>query len=231
MPTRRKAVALFLFSVPFLLGAGFFILFFTTAKATSLNQLSCKTNNYTGLYNFTSNTAFYDGEEVESPLFARNIEEESKTAVLGAATPSNKWIEVDLSEQKLKAWNGNTLFLETSIASGLPRTPTPIGEFHIWVKLRYAKMEGGSGKYYYNLPNVPYVMYFQNDKVPGYKGYGLHGVYWHNSFGTPRSHGCVNLPTTIAEQIYNWAEPNLPEGKRSVFASPENPGTKLIIHE
>jgi len=92
-------------------------------------------------------------------------------------------------------------------------------------------MEGGEGRYYYNLPNVPYVMYFQNDKVPGWRGYGLHGAYWHNAFGTPRSHGCVNLPIPAAEKLYYWTTPTLPEGKSSVFSSEENLGTRIIIHE
>lgn len=230
MPTRRKTVALFLFLAPILAGIGFFIFFYSTAKTGASSNLACKTDNFAGLYDYAAQTAIFEGQEVQAPKFAR-VEDLSKTDVLAAASPSSKWVEVDLSEQKLKAWNGNTLFLETSIASGLPGTPTPKGEFHVWAKLRYTKMEGGRGKYYYYLPNVPYVMFFQNDKVPGYRGYGLHGTYWHNSFGTPRSHGCVNLPTPIAGQLYEWIEPVLPPGKASVFASAENPGTKIVIHD
>lgn len=74
-------------------------------------------------------------------------------------------------------------------------------------------MEGGSGRYYYNLPNVPYTMFFENEKIPRWKGYGIHGAYWHNDFGTPRSHGCVNLPVDAARKLYYWADPVLPEGK------------------
>jgi lipoprotein-anchoring transpeptidase ErfK/SrfK len=68
-------------------------------------------------------------------------------------------------------------------------------------------MSGGSGADYYYLPNVPHVMYF-------YGGYGLHGTYWHNNFGTPMSHGCVNLSQTDAEWLYNWA----------------SVGTKVVTH-
>ena len=82
-------------------------------------------------------------------------------------------------------------------------------------------MEGGSGKYYYNLPNVPFVMYFQNDQVPGWRGYGLHGTYWHNVFGTQRSHGCVNLPTSIAKQIFYWTE----------AGDKDKLGTRIVIHD
>jgi lipoprotein-anchoring transpeptidase ErfK/SrfK len=152
-------------------------------------------------------------------------------AVLGIATPSDRWIEVDLSEQKLRAWNGKELYLETSISSGLARTPTPVGEFHVWMKIRATKMEGGEGKYYYNLPNVPYVMFFENDKTPAYLGFGLHGTYWHHDFGTPHSHGCVNLPTDMAHVLYEWTTPTLPDGKNVVRADADNPGTRIVIHE
>jgi len=156
--------------------------------------------------------------------------EEREFKVLSLST-EERWIEVDLSEQKLKAWEGGSLFLETPVSTGLPWWPTPKGEFRIWIKLRATRMEGGSGKYYYNLPNVPYVMFFENESVPGWRGYGLHGTYWHNSFGTPRSHGCVNLPTNIAKELYFWTTPTLPEGKGVVYASAENLGTRIVIHD
>jgi lipoprotein-anchoring transpeptidase ErfK/SrfK len=150
---------------------------------------------------------------------------------LGVSNSQEKWIEVDLSDQHLKAWDGNSLFLETLVSTGLPWWPTPTGEFRIWVKLRATKMEGGEGAYYYNLPNVPYVMFFENSEVPGWRGYGLHGTYWHNDFGRVHSHGCVNLPTPVAEKLYYWTTPVMPEGRFTTFSSPENPGTRIIIHK
>ncbi len=63
-----------------------------------------------------------------------------------------------------------------------------------------------------------------------YKGYALHGAYWHNNFGTPMSHGCVNEPLANAAQIFEWAGPVVPEGKNYVKASVENPGTKVFVH-
>ena len=92
-------------------------------------------------------------------------------------------------------------------------------------------MEGGSGKYYYYLPNVPYVMYFENENTPGWRGFGFHGTYWHNDFGTPRSHGCVNLPTEVAKELYFWVDPMLSDGKSTVWASENNQGTRVVIHE
>ncbi len=155
----------------------------------------------------------------------------SQSAVLGVTSTDERWIEVDLSEQKLRAWDGEELFLETLVSTGLPFAPTPTGEFRIWTKFKATKMSGGVGRNYYYLPNVPYVMFFENVNVPGFKGYGLHGTYWHNDFGRPKSHGCVNLPTPIAEKLYYWTNPVLSDDARSQRASADNPGTRIVIHD
>ena len=55
----------------------------------------------------------------------------------------------------------------------------------------------------YDVPNVPNVLYFD-------RGYALHGAYWHNNFGTPMSHGCVNLPLGNAQWLFNWAQIGTP---------------------
>jgi len=191
------------------------------------DQYGCRCFNFSGDIDSSQTTAFYEGWEFSVPSLAFDT---STVSVLGSVM-GDKWIEVDLSEQKLWAREGGGIFLESRISSGLPWTPTPQGVFNIWIKLRATKMEGGEGKYYYYLPNVPYVMFFQNAQVPGWKGYGLHGTYWHNDFGRPHSHGCVNLPTEIAKQLYYWVTPVTPEGKNMVYADEANPGTKIVIHE
>lgn len=217
----------FLLLTPIILlfGVGIFVKSYKKA----VPQVACTTQNLTGAYDPKAYMAIYHDSEVEVPTKLTQ-ENYAPNTVLGVATPDEKWIEVDLSEQKLKAWDGNNLFLETLVSTGLPWWKTPTGEFRIWVKLRATKMEGGEGRYYYNLPNVPYVMFFENDEIPGWRGYGLHGTYWHNDFGTPRSHGCVNLPTPVAEKLYYWTTPTLQSGT-VVHSSEENPGTRIIIHE
>lgn len=110
------------------------------------------------------------------------------------ADTSGRWIDVNLSAQLVTAYEGNTAVRSTLVSTGLPGTPTPTGQFRIYVKYGAAPMSGPG----YYLPNVPYVMYF-------YKGYGLHGTYWHSNFGHPMSHGCVNLPTPEAEWFYSFA--------------------------
>lgn len=175
----------------------------------------------------TQKVGFFEGQKVEVPEL---VMQTKAFPVLGASS-ENKWIEIDLSEQKIRAWDGSNLFLESLVSTGLPWFPTPQGEFRIWSKARTTKMEGGSGRYYYYLPNVPYVMFFGNDKVPASRGYGLHGTYWHNDFGRVHSHGCVNLPTPVAEKLYYWTEPQMTSGKFYVRASDDNLGTKIVIHE
>ena len=191
--------------------------------------VACGGDDYSGVIDTSARYGFFNGERINIPESA--LADGESLPILGVADPSARWIEVDLSEQKLKAWDGNQLFLETAVSSGLPWWPTPKGEFRIWAKLRAAKMEGGQGRYYYYLPNVPYIMYFENSDVAGWRGFSLHGTYWHNAFGTPRSHGCVNLPTSIAEKLYYWVTPVLPDGKGSVFSSPSNTGTRVVVHE
>jgi lipoprotein-anchoring transpeptidase ErfK/SrfK len=222
MSTRFKV---FLLSIPLivLLGSGVFV----RSVKEAAPAIGCVADNLSGVVQEEVG-AIFEGASVVVPRLASVA---TADQVLAAASPDERWIEVDLSEQKLRAWDGDTIFLETAVSSGLPGTPTPTGEFRVWVKLRATKMEGGQGRYYYYLPNVPFVMYFENDEVPGWRGYGLHGTYWHNDFGNPRSHGCVNLPTPVAEELYYWATPALPTDKSSVFAGPDNPGTRVIIHD
>lgn len=110
-----------------------------------------------------------------------------------------KWIDIDLTYQVLRAYAGQTLVFQTLVSTGLPATPTVVGTYRIYAKYVSAPMSGPG----YYLPNVPYIMYF-------YRGYALHGTYWHSNFGRPMSHGCVNLPIADAEWLFNWAEVGTP---------------------
>ncbi len=110
------------------------------------------------------------------------------------APTNGRWIDVDLSAQRLTAYVGNAPVRSTLVSTGLPGTPTPTGQYRIYVKYVSTLMSGPG----YYLPNVPYTMYF-------YRGYGIHGTYWHSNFGRPMSHGCINLPTPEAQWLFNWA--------------------------
>lgn len=200
----------------------------TITSQKIISDQACSASDLTAEVDDSEKIGIFEGKEIVVPKIA--YAESYGRNVLGVSNPE-RWIEVDISEQKLKAWDGNTLFLETLVSTGLPWYATPLGEFRIQYKIRATKMEGGQGKYYYNLPGVPFVMFFGNDKLSWGRGYGLHGAYWHNEFGTRRSHGCVNLPVPVAEQLYNWTSPTVPEGKNLIKADDSNPGTRVVIHE
>ncbi len=111
---------------------------------------------------------------------------------------NERWIDVDLSTQTLTAYEGAVPVFQTLISSGMANHPTVTGQFHVWLRYEAQTMDGRLLGYDYYLENVPYVMYF-------YRDYALHGTYWHNNFGTPMSHGCVNLATPDAEWLFNWS--------------------------
>lgn len=167
--------------------------------------------------------AIFNNQPVTRPVGEMALEPEKR--VLSAVSPEEKWIEVDLNNQQLLAHEGNRVVYEFPISSGKPWTPTVTGEFRVWIKIKYAKMSGGSralGNYYY-LPNVPFIMYF-------YRGYGIHGTYWHSNFGHPMSHGCVNMRTPDAETLFYWADPSIESNKYAARPTPSNPGTRVVVH-
>jgi hypothetical protein len=113
--------------------------------------------------------------------------------------PPERWIEVNLSQQYLIAWVGNTRVNETYVSTGKPGFDTPTGTYYVLYRYRYDTMAGCiQGECYY-VPDVPWTQYFTN------YGHALHGAYWHNDFGRTRSHGCINLPLWFAEWLWNWA--------------------------
>lgn len=132
------------------------------------------------------------------PTFVRPVSEANILKPVGLL-PNERWIDVDLSEQYLVALEGDTPVFETLVSTGLPNYPTVTGQFRIWLRYPSQTMDGTRLGYDYYLEGVPYVQYFFED-------YALHGTYWHNNFGNPMSHGCVNLSTPDAEWLYNFAD-------------------------
>ena len=119
----------------------------------------------------------------------------------GAST--TKRVVVDHSEQMLSAYDGDTLFMQTPISTGLEFTPTPRGTFTVFRMTPSRYMQGPIPEVsdqYYDLPGVPWDLYFTHE------GAVIHGAYWHDHFGEPWSHGCVNLPLDKAKQLYLWAD-------------------------
>ena len=112
---------------------------------------------------------------------------------------TERWIDVNLSTQTLVAYEGDTPVFNTLVSSGLPQWPTVTGQFRTYMKYESQTMNGYLLGYDYFLEGVPYVMYFFED-------YAIHGTYWHSNFGTPMSHGCVNLRTEDAGWLFDFAE-------------------------
>ncbi len=109
-----------------------------------------------------------------------------------------KWVDVTLSTQMMIAYEGQTPVFTARISSGVARHPTVEGIYRVYAKYTSTRMKGGEGAEHYDIPNVPYTMYFYTD-------YALHGAFWHNNFGHPMSHGCVNLPVDVSKWMFNWA--------------------------
>ncbi|MCP4422139.1 MAG: L,D-transpeptidase [Chloroflexi bacterium] len=110
---------------------------------------------------------------------------------------NERWVNVNLTSQTLTAYEGDTAVFSTLISSGTWDHPTVTGQFRIWLEFESQTMDGSLLGYDYYLENVPYVMYFFED-------YALHGTFWHNNFGSPMSHGCVNMQTDDAGWLYNF---------------------------
>ena len=113
-----------------------------------------------------------------------------------------KEVVVSLGAQHLWAYEGEQPILATFVSTGTAETPevvTPIGQWRVLVKLPLETMTGTVNGEPYQVEDVPYVMYFTDE------GHALHGTYWHNNFGAPMSHGCVNLPMDVAEWMFRWA--------------------------
>lgn len=171
---------------------------------------------------FLGQTVQSSGDEPESALVAN---------VLGDSDQSQfKHIEVDLTNQLVYAFEGTEKVMEFVVSTG-KWGKTPTGHFTIEYKTRAQKMSGGSralGTYYY-LPNVQYVQFFGNDEIPWGRGFSFHEAYWHDNFGTPMSHGCINMRKEDAEKLYYWTTPSMGE-KRTIKATKENKGTPVFIY-
>jgi lipoprotein-anchoring transpeptidase ErfK/SrfK len=137
-----------------------------------------------------------------------------------------RWIRVDLSEQVVVIYEDGVAIRAFVVSTGRSVTPTVKGDFRIRTKVRAQTMSGGSTALgtYYNLANVQWVQYF-------YADYGFHGTYWHNNFGTPMSHGCINMTNADAKWLFDWAGPEWDNKSTWYNASKDNPGTLVIVHE
>lgn len=162
---------------------------------------------------------------------------ESEVKVIEASSPpegvveGQRWIEVDLTHQTLVAYDWKIPRYVTLVSTGRTRTPspeldytTPKGLHRIRGKHLTSTMDSDEpGEPPYSLEDVPYVMYFKG-------AYAFHSAFWHDRFGRPRSHGCINLAPKDAKWLYNWAGPDLPSAWHGGAATDDNPGTWVWVH-
>ncbi len=136
----------------------------------------------------------YPGQELIIPAAGEYVPEAPP-----APTNIGRSIVVSTENQRIYAYQDGQVVRTHLVSTGLPDTPTVHGDFKVYVKYTATDMSGPG----YYLPHVPYTMYF-------YQGYGIHGTYWHNAFGRPMSHGCVNLPTDEAQWFFDFASVGTP---------------------
>jgi len=136
-----------------------------------------------------------------------------------------RWIDINLSQQTLIAYEGETPVFATLISSGRKDFDTPEGEFRIYNKHITITMDDpNGGEEAYSIEDVPWTQYFD-------EGYALHAAFWHNRFGKVRSHGCINLTPPDARRLFFWTGPHLPAGIHGIVSNRENPGTRIVIHK
>lgn len=159
----------------------------------------------------------------------RDVRAPTPAPLPGEVAPGERWIDVDIPNQVLTAYEGERPVFATIVSTGKGRgksvQATPLGTHRIWVKLLSSDMdnlEDEEASRYYAIQDVPWVMYFD-------KGYGLHGTFWHRSFGRMRSHGCVNLTPLDAQRLFNWTGPHLPAGWTAALPTPYDRGTLIRV--
>ncbi|MDX2056123.1 MAG: L,D-transpeptidase family protein [Polyangiaceae bacterium] len=152
----------------------------------------------------------------------------SSPAVGSRLKREHTFIDVSLADQSLVAYEDGRPVFATLISSGVPEErpgspshETVSGQFRIHTKHVTAQMTGDEAGDEYSLPDVPYVQYFQGS-------FAFHAAYWHDAFGTPKSHGCINLSPEDARFLFGWTEPKVPPGWHGAMASL---GTLVSIHE
>jgi hypothetical protein len=151
-------------------------------------------------------------------------------ADLGA---NERWIDVNLKQQTLVAFQGTTPVYATLVSTGKQSTDkdkdhrTPSGQWRIREKHITTTMDGdgsAAGDLPYSIEDVPYAMYFDGS-------YAVHGAFWHRNFGVQMSHGCVNLAPLDAKHLFFFADPQLPTGWHGIWSSSTRPGSRVVIHE
>lgn len=134
---------------------------------------------------------------------------------------ANKRVETDLSRQLIVAYENDQPVMVSRVASGFGDNRTPAGRHIVLSKCPASRMTGGEGKDFYDLPGVPFPTFFTPSMA------GIHGTYWHNDYGRPRSHGCLNVPPLVARWFWRWTTPAAPYDE-AMYKTPRNAAATVI---
>lgn len=134
---------------------------------------------------------------------------------------SEKWFDIDLDEQVLVAYEGERPVYATLVSTGKYGHSTPALVSRIATKHERTTMTSSKNEIY-SVADVPWTMFYD-------KSFALHTAYWHDGFGKPRSHGCVNLAPRDARLLYHWSSPDIPPGWVTVYGNVENPGSLVRV--
>jgi hypothetical protein len=135
-----------------------------------------------------------------------------------------RWFDIDGDEQILVAYEGRLPVYATMVSTGKKDTPTEAGLWRMWKKVSETDMKGLSGEDPYSVATVPWTQFFDP-----HRGLALHASYWHDKFGIPRSHGCINLSPHDARWLYFWSEPQVPAGWTMTAGVFEAPGSIVRV--
>jgi len=145
---------------------------------------------------------------------------------------TERWIDIDLAQQTLVAYEGDLPVYATLVSTGRVRNErnpavnheTPTGRFRILSKHVSATMDGDHAVFgAYSLEDVPYVQFFRG-------AFAMHGAFWHDKFGRPASHGCINLAPSDALWLFDWTKPDVPSAWHAAYPERPGEGSWLIIH-
>jgi lipoprotein-anchoring transpeptidase ErfK/SrfK len=135
----------------------------------------------------------------------------------------DKTVHIDRQAQSLTCLEGDRAVFTTPASTGHAATPTPRGEFRVLYKRHTRRMTVQNIEDPYDLPGVPWTVYFT------WSGVAIHGTYWHNDYGRVHSHGCVNLTPDAAQWVFRWAEPTIPYEAYMQAAEPPVAGTRVVV--
>lgn len=196
------------------------------------------TQNYGSVYRVTNLVTGEDGkswykvEELYQRYYMRAthlriIPDDELTPISSDVDPLDKWIDIDLVKQTLVAYEGDKPVFAHYVSTGTRDWPTPEGVHYVVDKRPSTRMIGGAASDnadLYDLPGVPFVCYFT------WEWAALHGAWWHNDYGQPRSHGCVNLPPRASRWLWRWTTPVADPNAMYVRPKHLYDGTKIVVH-